>query len=823
MDDPVLAIDFGTSVTSGMLVNGSDNRPVLIKQKLGREADHWPSAVLWDDEKLVVGRIAEQRELVSPWRFRRGFKRSLRDKTPLVLGDKHFSAVELVCNILAEMRDVATKQCGEEVARVVLTVPPSYLEFGDGRAELMVQAGRSAKFTEVELLAEPVAASMAKLAGGRQFAPGERILVYDFGGGTFDAALVEIGELGRGRRIPARSLDRCGGMDIDAAICEWFLQHGPTELARLLPGQARYGDDESALGALIELTARCEDLKEQLTNEPTKAVAAFGRTTLTLTRKQLEELAGPWVAMTVQCCRDLLKAEHVEPDELAGIMLVGGGSKMALVRAALVSWLGDEFEDRIYDASDQELAVVEGAAVFAAGAAGRVVEHPEDDAAERGVRWPIPGDMGKLLCWHVKPGQDYRRGEDLAQLRLPTGEIYRVRDDQDGVVVRRHAGIGQWVRGSDWLLTAGWPHRDWKAGPGYTDPSPFAGAAPGVQGGRLFAGTRSGVVEARVVRTGALCWRHDVRNEVTSAATVAGGCVYVGCRDGTVHVLDQRTGERAGDPLQAGGEAIRLAPTVGHGLVCVVSDDDYLRVFYQDGRPWQVFAPGRRIETAPVIADGIIYIGVSEGGLYALDAATGRPLAGEWPVPGAGDSAPLTAGRFIYARRAGGGPLMLDARSGRQILPRSQPAPPEPPASIKGRLREFKQSVVDRGKEPSSRFAVPWLLNDGVILTGTADGSLAVFSADTLDQVDTQPVSRWKSPLLGLALSDDTVYAASGDHHLYALAGGNLHMKWSYDIKAMIRGAPAIAGSMVLAIDADGLLHAVDSALHASGDGTPGD
>jgi outer membrane protein assembly factor BamB/actin-like ATPase involved in cell morphogenesis len=811
--EPVLAVDFGTSVSSATLVTGSRDNDIRVEDPLLSESPSWPSAVYWKGGTLLVGMQAENQRPVSPWSYRSEFKRALREKTPMVLGDQEFMPVELVTRMLEAVRLEAEKRCGMRVSRGVLTVPPSYTELGDERAELMLQAGRDAGFTEsVELLPEPVAAVRARLVP--PFEPDDLVLVYDFGGGTFDAALVRIGESGNDYRVPAISLDRCGGVDIDASISEWLLDKH-AELSALLPEKARYGEDQSALRTLMELSACCRKLKQQLSGDAEHAETIFREMRITLELDQLNQLAAPWVAMTVRCCRDLLKAAKVLPEAVDAVMLVGGGSKMKLV----YDMLHREFGRPIRRPLDPALAVVQGAAEFARMAPGRFLPPAGAEPGERAVRWQIPGGVARLLRWHVQPGDSYGRDTDLAEVRLPMGEIYRLRDRDDGIVREVHAGLNQPVRSGDWLLTAAWPFREWHAGPGISDVSQVAGVSPGVSGGRIFFGTKSGVVEARVAATGALCWRRDIGSEVTTSVTITDGGAFVGSKDGRVHVLDEQTGWPLRQPYQA-DKAVYSTPAVSAGMVCFGSDDGRFYAFHPGQKEPRVFPADKRIRAMPVVASRIIYVAVAHGSLYALDAATATPAEGWDPVPGAGNWQPWVADDGVYACFDDNTIRKLDAASGRTLASGNLPPPPDGPApdGRGGRWLARVEQAAKRLPVPlAPLFATPPVLaagagDVGAVYVGTTDGRLVTFSADTLEMLKEKQISA--SAVQGLAVAGGMIYAGSSDRHLYAVttADSGFADCWRYEAMGGIDSAPVVADGAVFVTSADGYLHALDAA-----------
>jgi outer membrane protein assembly factor BamB/actin-like ATPase involved in cell morphogenesis len=845
VDEPILAVDFGTSESSAILVDRTGDHQ--LTDGLTRES--WPTSVCWRDGEMWVGEDAENRKAADPSAYRNQFKRVLRDTAPILLGNREFTSSFLVSSLLRVMRERAPKQhpsgVGREVRRAVLTVPPSYLELGDRRAGFMTQAGLDAGFTSVELLPEPVAAGLAAPEG--VFPAGSFVLVYDFGGGTFDAALVRIGEMGSEHRIPAVSIDGCGGTDIDASIMHWLLEGGQPRLGKRITPWMRTGADLAGLADLLELAGCCHRLK-------TTGFAHFrSEIDLTLPPEQLRELARPWVEMTIRCCRDLLHAEDVAAERLDGILLVGGSSQLPLVGETLRR----EFPCRVVAVPRAQLAVVTGAARFARGSAAREGRELARGVADRPVRWAIPGDArsaggqhGRLVRWRVGPGDAYLRGQELAEVRLALGSLYRLRAGAPGVVRTLHASPGQTVRTGDWLLTAAPQAQTWRAGRGLTDTHDIVGTQPAVGDDLVFHGTDDGIVEARAVATGELCWRRHVGSRVTAPISLFGTVLYVGCSDGRLYTLKALTGERLDPwPLAQLGGAVRTAPVFVGPWLLVGGDDDRLCAVLP---PWgSASAPqtrywqrrelrrplGARINHPLVVAGSIAYALVGDalhtirpGGppteqlsvtphLTHISVADGdgvRPVGEE----GTRRSGPPPLARikhFAIARDATLYACCQDdvLRSFNIIEDRHLASyPPEPGDYPSRGLPTWARKPFTRAKPLFSTAPA----HDGArgLYAGTRDGRVAALDARTLtplglreDETDFRQVA--DAAITGVAVRGQIVYAGSADGRLYALDAATLAERWRYDAQAAVASVPVVTEGSVLVTTDDGRLHAVDA------------
>ncbi|MDT3397742.1 Hsp70 family protein, partial [Streptomyces sp. B1866] len=361
----VLAVDFGTSTTCAVLVR-ADGRDRLVKDPLSGSW-RWPSAVFLDGDRLLFGAAAHARRQRDPARYLREFKRLLGAEEPVRLGPAAFSCTALVARLLAELRRTAEAAlpAGERVTRAVATVPAGY-QPDDPRWTAMLDACADAGFADVELLPEPVAAALGADAAPPPGTPAT-VLVYDFGGGTFDAALLRYGGgpgPGGGPEVLGHAaLDTCGGRDIDGALTRWLRETRGAWLDPLLAAP-----DGAGLGHTLALGDFARRLKHQLSGV-TEVEDRFlpGLPAVRVTREDLERLAGDALARTVDCCRDLLRRCGVGPGEVGRVLMAGGSCRMPAVRAALAGLL----RRPVTPLDDPDLAVALGAARWAADAAAR--------------------------------------------------------------------------------------------------------------------------------------------------------------------------------------------------------------------------------------------------------------------------------------------------------------------------------------------------------------------------------------------------------------------------------------------------------------------
>jgi molecular chaperone DnaK (HSP70) len=443
-DTPVLVVDFGTTSSAAIVVAGEEAWPV---PEPVTGAATWPSAVFWDGQQMLVGTLAERRKRSEPESFAAEFKRGLAADSSVVLGRRRFRPVEQVVALLAALRAEAERLHGGPIARALITVPASY-GLGDPRRARMIAAAEAAGLDTVELLPEPVAAAFAPVAGP-PFVPGDLLLVYDLGGGTFDTALLRIGE--RWHEVLGHAaLDDCGGRDIDALLAGRIHTEGHAWLAPLLSSAAA-SPDPATLRLGMAVTDFAQRLKHQLSDAP--AVEDFflpNAPAYRLTRADLSALAAPLLGRTVTCCTDLLARAGVSPHQVAAILTVGGGARMPAVGEVLQQAL----RLPLRTVEEPDLATVRGAARWLPRSGPRRVTAATSPEPSVPLSFAIPGGTAHLLRWLVAPGQAYVAGVPLARVRLPNGALWDLTARVAGTLDRLLAAPGSEVATHEWLALA---------------------------------------------------------------------------------------------------------------------------------------------------------------------------------------------------------------------------------------------------------------------------------------------------------------------------------------------------------------------------------
>jgi actin-like ATPase involved in cell morphogenesis len=449
MTKPMLAIDFGASASSAVLV--SEGRQHPIKDPVTGSYS-WPSSVFQEESELLAGAAAEQRKRTAPDSYRAGFKAILGRADPVTLGGVPFKVGSLVAAVLRRLREEAEAVAGAPIDRTVLTIPSSYGEFDPQWAE-MIDAGREAGFTYIDLLPEPVAAGLAPLVGG-PFRAGDTVLVYDLGGGTFDAALVRFAEEDGYEVLGHAAEVNTGGREIDARLVAYVREHADPELVTALSPPV--GKGVAAKLAALRASLIIEDLVRELKHHLSEREAAEQYLSplmppITLTRTELDQRIKPLLDDTLGCCHRLLSAADLAMGDLAGILQVGGSTRLPAVKQVL-STLGPPLRRPV----DLDLAVVEGAANWATRASSRRLQPSSIEPGHRPLRWRLPiGQAAELERWLVQVGEIYTADLPLALVRLRDGSLWRLYDDAAEPRQLHHVQSLQGDRlvSGDWLAT----------------------------------------------------------------------------------------------------------------------------------------------------------------------------------------------------------------------------------------------------------------------------------------------------------------------------------------------------------------------------------
>ena len=370
----IVGIDLGT--TNSLVAIVDSGIPLVIADAEGRRLT--PSVVHFPAPNAgpVVGHAANRVRVVKPAetvysvkRFigRRGADISQEEMlvTYPVKGEgtgpvripihgRDYLPEEISAEVLKKLKRDAEATLGEPVTRAVITVP-AY--FNDAQRNATKRAGELAGFTVERIINEPTAAALAY--GLDKRTEKSKIAVYDLGGGTFDLSILELTE-GVFQVLATNGNTRLGGDDLDKRIVDFLIGKIGDSVESLNrynvePGHAdstiRRFNDLTTLAILSRLREAAEQAKIKLSTETDVEIAlpfltpdfSFG---CKLTRAELESLTRDLILRTRQHCLRALADAKVEPKDLDQVILVGGQTRMPLVRQLVSEWFGcAEFEE----------------------------------------------------------------------------------------------------------------------------------------------------------------------------------------------------------------------------------------------------------------------------------------------------------------------------------------------------------------------------------------------------------------------------------------------------------------------------------------------
>ena len=342
----IVGIDLGT--TNSLVAYMADGHPLVIPGR--NERAMVPSVVAMTDNGLIVGDSAKEHLTRSPERtvysVKRFMGKSLEDVQGelayfpyhlteqggvirIKLGEKTYSPPQISAMILKELKQRAEAHLGESITKAVITVP-AY--FNDSQRQATKDAGMIAGLEVLRIINEPTAAS---LAYGLQQKTQGTIAVYDLGGGTFDISILKL-KNGIFEVLATNGDTHLGGDDLDRQLADLFVK----EILE------RYGLDLNAYPDHMQaVRLEAEQTKIRLSNEMTTMATldlpdGKGRYERDLTRDQLESLTMNLVERTLGPCRLALKDAGLTPGDIEEVVLVGGSTRMPLVRQRVQELFG---------------------------------------------------------------------------------------------------------------------------------------------------------------------------------------------------------------------------------------------------------------------------------------------------------------------------------------------------------------------------------------------------------------------------------------------------------------------------------------------------
>jgi molecular chaperone DnaK len=350
----IIGIDLGTTNSVVAIMEGREPK-VIVNEEGARTT---PSVVAWDDKgEVLVGQIAKRQAVTNPentiFSAKRFIGRRFEEVTEeikrapykvvrapngdcaFVVRGKNASPPEACARVLMKLKKAAEDYLGEKVTEAVITTP-AY--FNDSQRQATKDAGRIAGLDVKRIVNEPTAAA---LAYGLDKKKDEVIAVYDFGGGTFDISILEVGD-NVVQVISTNGDTHLGGDDVDNLIIDWmvaeFKKSNGVDLRNDKMALQRL--KEAAEKAKIELS----NVQETGINLPYITVGAGGpmHLDMRMSRAKLEQMITPLVERSMDPTRKALADAKKTPKDIDEIVLVGGSTRIPLVQETVKKFFGKD-------------------------------------------------------------------------------------------------------------------------------------------------------------------------------------------------------------------------------------------------------------------------------------------------------------------------------------------------------------------------------------------------------------------------------------------------------------------------------------------------
>ena len=360
----IIGIDLGTSNSAAAAMVGG--KPTIIQAAEGTSigGKAFPSVVAFTPEgQLIVGEPARRQMISNAEGTVMAAKRKMGTDFKFSVFGKQYTPQQISSFILQKIKRDAEAFLGETVDKAVITVP-AY--FNDNQRQATKDAGEIAGLQVVRIINEPTAASLAY--GLDKVQKDLKIMVFDLGGGTLDVTIMEMG--GGVFQVKSTSGDtQLGGTDMDNTLVDYVLQEFKKQSGL---------DIRSDKAAMMRIREAAEKAKIELSNVVTTEInlpfLAYDATTgpknlvLSITRAKLEELLRPIVERCRSPMMQALQDAKISPPDVDKIILIGGPTRMPIVRQFVATVMGKEAERGV----DPMEAVAMGAAIQGAIISGDV-------------------------------------------------------------------------------------------------------------------------------------------------------------------------------------------------------------------------------------------------------------------------------------------------------------------------------------------------------------------------------------------------------------------------------------------------------------------
>ena len=329
----IIGIDLGTTNSCVAIMEGGE--PAVITNAEGSRTT--PSVVgFTKDGERLVGQVAKRQAVANPDNTIRSIKSKMGENTSVNAGGKTYTPPEISAMILTKLKTDAEKYLGESVTEAVITVP-AY--FNDSQRQATKDAGKIAGLDVKRIINEPTAAALAYGLDKVQDQDGQKILVYDLGGGTFDISVLEIAD-GVFQVLATGGNTHLGGDNFDEVIINYlvdeFKKSDGIDLSKDKMAMQRL--KEAAEKTKIELSS----LTQSSVSLPFISADATGpkHMEINITRAKFESMIEDYINETIDLTKKALADSKLTVNDVAKIIMVGGSTRIPMVIEKVEKYIG---------------------------------------------------------------------------------------------------------------------------------------------------------------------------------------------------------------------------------------------------------------------------------------------------------------------------------------------------------------------------------------------------------------------------------------------------------------------------------------------------